>query len=215
MLLSLMIAACGPEPVAPQPPADASSLGGAHLALECGACHESSEPFDLPPSDCAACHAPERPALHYPGSCGVCHEQGSWWLPEFSHASFPLEDGHALVCEACHDEPDLLRIGPICLSCHESDRPEGGHYDVSDCSVCHEPTSWPQSTIEHPGEISVIHPGVENCFACHVDAVDLAVFSCDHCHEHRPEVLDPQHEGVADYTTEPDPCLACHFDELL
>ncbi len=119
-------------------------LTGAHLELECGACHEVAWEAEL---SCLACHDEDRPHGHIEHECVFCHTTEAWEDLHWHHEEFPLLGGHShLVCSACHvdgyfgsDMPDTA-----CVSCHEEDTPPD--HDPRPCEVCHNIYDWDDVT---------------------------------------------------------------------
>lgn len=136
-------------------------LTGAHTAVDCGACHSGTEPFQyaLTRIDCIDCHAddyqstndPDHQAVGFPTTCEVCHGTSSWDARGFpDHESiFPINSGpHGGAwsrCQDCHTTPgDLQTVD--CLNCHEHSRSRmddkhseisGYVYESSACLSCH------------------------------------------------------------------------------
>jgi hypothetical protein len=123
------------------------------LAVGCGkfqpAPFQHSEAMQLEP--CASCHELDRPVIeHFAGKdCSECHSASfeHWTLDDFVH-TFSRENAHAVDCYPCHfDEKKQAydyEISPLCMDCHEGDRPGAGHHPGQDCggSGCHTPTDW-------------------------------------------------------------------------
>ncbi|WP_412061609.1 hypothetical protein [Rubrivirga sp. IMCC45206] len=133
-------------------------LVGAHLALDCAACH--SEADGSPPwtpasdTDCVSCHADdaanaEPPHTGFPTTCLECHTTDRWQGATFDHDAFPIysgrHEGEWATCQTCHIEPSDFRVFS-CVTCHEHNRAEmddkhdrvGGYvYESTACYSCH------------------------------------------------------------------------------
>jgi hypothetical protein len=106
-------------------------LTGAHVQLDCRACHSSGQYAGLA-SDCYACHSqdynnttdPAHIAAGFPLDCSECHTTSVWNGAEFAHDIFPIYSGeHAgewAACSDCHPNPDNYSVYS-CTLCHEGD----------------------------------------------------------------------------------------------
>ncbi len=122
-------------------------MDGAHLPLECVACHENARVAVLPAGerrylgldqDCASCHEDAHEG-RMELACASCHGQETWdGLHSEDHERFlPLIGGHGgLACLECHAEEGthgLERLGGrgskpsarACLDCHASPHAAG------------------------------------------------------------------------------------------
>ncbi|NNE27268.1 MAG: hypothetical protein HKN09_10525, partial [Saprospiraceae bacterium] len=89
-------------------------LTGAHIALDCAACHMNG--FQGTPTDCFACHDqnfqqtlnPDHEALNLPNDCIQCHTTDPEWMPasfDIHDDFYPLLGAHDIIrndCAACH-----------------------------------------------------------------------------------------------------------------
>jgi hypothetical protein len=117
-------------------------LDGAHVEVECLACHIDNR-FKGTPQECTACHAePDYHAGMFAGQpCSACHTTTAWSpaLYDGPH-TFPIDHGEQNnTCADCH-QPNLTQW--TCYTCHErgeTDRKhlEEGIADFSDCLRCH------------------------------------------------------------------------------
>lgn len=135
------------------------ALAGAHLTVECKACHQSLRYRDTP-RDCLSCHKKDdRHKSRLGPACDSCHNVRAWRLWRFDHerqTDYPLTGAHVKVgCESCHREPapagrKTAPLGRDCISCHQKD-------DVHDrsfgprCDTCHQTTRWNQVRHTAPG----------------------------------------------------------------
>jgi len=185
------------------------SLVGAHLALDCEACHRGPG-FDVPENpasqdDCVACHADDHAREHpsFPTTCLDCHGTTSWGGAAFDHEAatgFPLLGAHlALDCAVCHTLPGFEPIweptsADDCYTCHAEDH-EDEHPDFpTTCLDCHGTTSWGGASFDH---------GAVTGFALVGAHLPLA---CEACHT-LPDF------GLIWTPAGQDDCFACHADE--
>jgi len=155
-------------------------LKGKHLEVPCEGCHPPGNPPGRLPTACESCHEPDRPDPHFDGPCGDCHTEFGWG--EIVHDFFPLEDAHALECEACHTGGDFSGLSPECSSCHEADRP-ADHFVGSDCDGCHVPTVWADAQFDH--DFFPLRDAHDlECGACHAGEGYTGLNgTCTSCHE--------------------------------
>lgn len=117
-------------------------LTGAHIDLQCTACHVNNI-FRGLSTDCVACHA--EPAFHaglFSAACQQCHTTAAWRPARFTGPhTFPLDHGGGATCATCH--PTSL-TAYTCYSCHEHDpakieqeHREEGITNFTDCISCH------------------------------------------------------------------------------
>ena len=131
-------------------------LTGAHLSLECIACH--ADGYENTPTDCYACHAgdyngstdPNHLQFGFPTDCQMCHNTNGWdsnWNHDGQY--FPIFSGrHAQEwnnCADCHVIPE--DYGSFeCIFCHAHNQPDmdnahdevpGYSYNSQACFTCH------------------------------------------------------------------------------
>jgi hypothetical protein len=135
------------------------ALVGAHLKVECKACHASPRYRDAA-SDCAACHRADdkhRGALG--ARCDSCHNARAWPLVRFDHerdARWRLDGAHArATCAACHAAPapagrTIAAVGRDCVACHRGDDPHDGAFGTR-CDACHSASDWKALRARRPG----------------------------------------------------------------
>ncbi len=131
-------------------------LDGAHLSLDCLACH--ADGYAGTPIDCFSCHQddynsandPDHVAAGFPTTCENCHNTTDWDDANWDHDDlFPIYSGSHRnewnVCEDCHVSPSNFSHFE-CVFCHEHRRSEADdeHEDVSGyvyesqaCFNCH------------------------------------------------------------------------------
>jgi hypothetical protein len=126
------------------------ALIGAHVKVECKACHASPRYRDTP-STCVACH--RKADVHKASlgeDCAACHNARHWSLAQFDHdkqTAYPLTGRHAKVaCAACHRTaaPAGRKVAALeasCVSCHRNADPHDGSLG-SRCEVCHQTSDW-------------------------------------------------------------------------
>lgn len=148
-------------------------LWGAHRAVPCLACHNSTEGnaatnlnFVYESTRCQACHKdPHRgqvDKLVAADGCELCHVVETWNRVNYDHSksNFVLEGKHTKVaCGKCHNdiastgEIDAVRFTGIradCQSCH-TDIHQGQFAleNQAACARCHTPSSWKPSIFDH------------------------------------------------------------------
>jgi hypothetical protein len=129
-------------------------LTGAHVGLQCQACHVNNQYKGLP-STCFACHSrqyssvtdPNHAAAGFSQDCLTCHSTTSWTGATFTHTRFPIYSGtHAKRWSSCND-------------CH----PNSSSYAVFSCITCH----GKASTDGDHREVSSYVYNSANCYSCH------------------------------------------------
>jgi len=120
-------------------------LEGAHLTVECTACHVNRQ-FRGAPTECAACHAePEAHQGLFGTDCAACHTTTAWTPALLPDHTFPLDHGEqgVLACSTCH--PATFREY-TCYTCHEHQPAniEAKHAEegiigerLTQCAACH------------------------------------------------------------------------------
>jgi hypothetical protein len=194
-------------------------LTGAHRALECGACHRETPPFEyqLTPLECFACHAddyrtatPDHPAAGFSVDCETCHRTDAWRPADivasgFDHDPFfPLRGAHApLDCLDCHDA-GWTGLDGECFACHGEDYEAARDPDhvvlalSMACEACHSTESWEGATqIDHDAFFPLrgVHRIVA-CDACHAEGFAGTPRDCVACHlEDYESAADPDHRA--------------------
>lgn len=119
-------------------------LTGAHLSLECSACHQGGV-FEATPKECVRCHAEPEFHLNLFGvDCAACHTTDAWTPAAFDDShTFPIDHGENgySSCRTCH--PSVLNAY-TCYECHEhspgeieAEHREEGISNFNDCVECH------------------------------------------------------------------------------
>lgn len=213
-------------------------LRGAHLALDCDACHRIGDStgrlvFVNTPAECISCHLmdsqnannPDHRALGFSTDCTLCHSEAAWAGSAFRHdeTGFPLTGGHAgLACEACHPGGRFVGTQSDCFSCHQKDYEQAAnpnHLQLgfsTDCTTCHTTTTWTGATFDHDSSFFPIYSGKHkgkwaDCSVCHMNSATFTEFSCVACHKHSDKTkVDAQHANVAGYVYDSQACFSCH-----
>lgn len=208
-------------------------LTGAHLSLDCKACHisEVENEFSFLGGECYNCHQSDfnnsphqtNSALAFGADCQQCHTTSSWQPASFDHSQtqFPLSGAHlAVECGACHAS-GFAGAPTDCYSCHQQDYTSANdpnHFAAgfpTTCEDCHSPMAWNQTTWDHDSQYFPIYSGEHRgewnlCTDCHTNAGNFQVFSCLNCHEHEQQRMDDKHNDVPGYVYESNACLSCH-----
>ncbi len=210
--------------------ATAFPLTGAHVDVDCAACHGGG--FQGTPTECAACHMPafdqtnnpDHGDLGFPADCAACHTTAPDWTPAGMpdhDAYYALNGAHALIrddCSSCH-HGDYNNTPNTCWGCHQNDfqntlDPDHEALNFStDCITCHTESAWSPTAFDHDGQYFPIYSGQHegewmSCTDCHNNPSQYADFTCLTCHLN-PET-DDQHQGILGYVYASTACLACH-----
>ncbi len=184
-------------------------LVGRHVGLECVKCHTDARrlgDFAVTMQDCTSCHRKDEPHQgRYGFNCGACHGESGWTPAKFDHSlsNFKLEGGHAeAACESCHQDNVFVGTPTDCFSCHQNEDEHGGRFGT-DCSVCHNPSSWEDATFDHnlsKFPLTGRHAALV-CEQCHTTGQFAGLSTaCSSCHG------DPVfHAGMFGLD-----CAACH-----
>jgi hypothetical protein len=219
-------------------------LTGAHVALNCDACHLQGV-FKGTPTDCYACHAgDDAHSGRYGTNCAGCHTTGAWTPATFDHnlSVFKLTGAHASVsCETCHVNHVFQGTPTSCYACHAGDDAHSGRYGTN-CAACHTTSAWTPATFDHnlaSFRLTGAHAGLactrchtggtfqgtpSACSACHADppfhAGLFGGISCDQCHSTSswsPASYNGSHPGGCDgncINHEHASCRDCHTSTL-
>jgi hypothetical protein len=201
-------------------------LTGAHVNVNCAACHTNGQ-YSGTPQECYACHQadyegaqnPNHVAGNYSHECATCHTTVAWQPASFDHSAtdFPLTGAHVSAsCTQCHVNGQYNDTPTECFACHEPDY--NGAQDPNHaqdqlphaCQECHTTNQWTPSTFSHDATgfpLTGAHVSA-NCSACHVNGQFQGTpTECYSCHEQAyTGVSDPNH--VADNFSHA--CLQCH-----
>ncbi len=174
-------------------------VSGAHIKLECRACH--TEPiFDVKlAGGCSDCHADDDPHAGQLGTvCSSCHNQDIW--PEvisFDHdfSQFPLLGKHTgLECSSCHESSAFQDTSLECIACHRKDDFHDGRFGQS-CESCHNAVDWDIWLFDHQRTefpLESAHQSL-SCESCHkrTETRNMSLpKNCDSCHRQ-----DDVHDG--------------------
>lgn len=159
-------------------------LNGAHLAVECKACHFKSEKwtFKLSKYQCIDCHRNvhgDEITYKFMGdsNCQNCHNTYSWKVNRFDHnqTTFQLVGVHSKIsCSSCHiknkdrGKVHLFKsLSVECLECHDDTHYK--QYNSNECVNCHTFEFWIPTIFNHDNarfRLEGAHQFV-NCIKCH------------------------------------------------
>lgn len=126
-------------------------LTGAHVHVDCAACHEPRPDGTAalqPPVDCIGCHRADDTHNGSMGEdCAACHGTTRWEDATFDH-TFPLSHGsrRPSECTVCHQDAPRSYERYTCYGCHEhtpariaaEHRDEGiTAAELPNCAECH------------------------------------------------------------------------------
>ncbi len=180
-------------------------LAGAHVGLDCAACHKAHEPWRKAPAICTDCH--KKDDVHrgqFTASCGDCHSAATWTGGRFDHdkTDFKLTGAHAAVtCDACHVGGRYEHTPKGCVDCHATDDVHRGERGP-DCAKCHLTKEWKTAKYDHLKETGYALLGVHadiDCIACHrsgnyKDKIPKDCFGCHRADDAHAERLGPKCE---------------------
>lgn len=179
-------------------------LKGAHLEVECEACHEAARFVPTAHEACTTCHEDPHRAP-FSNDCTTCHsEEPGWHVAGFDHLNvgFVLSPAHRTVaCAECHGEKVTAPLAHgACVDCH--DDPHRAPFS-DDCTTCHAGSNWRVPTFDHL-DVGFLLEG------SHREA------TCDACHGAHVTAPRP-HEVCADCHKDPHvqqfiprDCSSCH-----
>ncbi len=177
-------------------------LTGAHLQVQCSACHESG--YTGTPTACFACHEtnynnttnPSHTALQLSTECQTCHTTDPGWSPaQFPiHSNyFPFVGAHIAIqndCNACHNG-NYTNIPNTCYGCHSdnfnatTDPPHVQLNFAHECLDCHTQNGWQPASFDHSFYTLSGPHNTMDCSNCHSEA------------NYQPQ------------------CLSCHYNDFL
>jgi hypothetical protein len=187
-------------------------LMGRHTALECRACHRTSD-FSAPirSARCTDCHTDKHSGQFARradlGDCGSCHtldgfKKSTFGLTAHASARYPLTGKHSqAACAACHlpqgEKTDYYPQSKSCTNCHRDAHASQFNDKYADqCETCHRVEGFKPSTYtlarhrQSRFDLAGAHVAVA-CIACHSTSA-------------KP---DPGHYRFPDTA-----CAACHKD---
>jgi hypothetical protein len=137
--------------------ATAFPLTGAHLAIQCTACHGDGV-YKGKPTTCVSCHLtdynatnnPAHAAAGFPTDCASCHTTATWLGATFNHDAtfFPIysgaHQGRWSSCATCHTNAANYVVFSCINGCHGQSGTNSNHrgvsgyrYDSQACYSCH------------------------------------------------------------------------------
>ncbi|HKZ44342.1 MAG TPA: cytochrome c3 family protein [Anaerolineales bacterium] len=173
----------------------AFTLTGAHVGVNCSACHKNGV-YKGTPTTCNACHASDdKHNGSFGTDCGTCHTTSTWTGATFDHnnTAFKLTGAHVQVnCNACHVNGVYKGTPTTCYACHRTDDQHNGSFGTN-CDSCHTTSTWSGATIDHDQfsfKLTGKHREV-SCSGCHVNGVYQGTpTECESCH--KPPI---EHDG--------------------
>jgi hypothetical protein len=201
-------------------------LTGAHLTLNCNACHGDGV-YRGKAMDCVACHQakynqttnPPHVAAGFPSTCATCHSTASWLGAVFDHnlTLFPLTGAHrAVMCTSCHGDGVYKGKSLECVACHRTkydattNPPHAAAGFPTTCATCHTTTDWLSAVFDHNATrfpLTGAHRTTA-CAGCHGDGVYRGkTTDCYACHQSKyAATTNPNHTAAMFPTT----CASCH-----
>ncbi len=198
-------------------------LTGAHVGLQCAACHATG--YANTSAECYSCHAgdfsdatdPNHVTNNFDHNCALCHSTAAWQPASFDHngTAFPLTGAHAnQQCIACHAN-GYSNTSADCYSCHQGDfaavtdpNHVANNFDHN-CVSCHNTSAWLPATFDHAGTsfpLTGAHTTLQ-CIACHASGYTNTPSLCFDCHSGDfTSVTDPDHT-LAGFSHD---CTGCH-----
>ena len=184
-------------------------LTGAHVMVDCDACHVGGR-YKPTPKSCNGCHATDDEHRGSRGAdCGKCHTTKEWKTAQYDHLK---ETGYALLgvhaevdCLACHRDGDYkTKIPKDCDGCHRADDSHARRFGAK-CGDCHDNERWRPVEYDHLKRHKFTLEGAHAklaCSTCHtaVASEQKLPTDCEGCH--RSE--DP-HAGTLNHN-----CATCH-----
>jgi len=185
-------------------------LIGAHVSVECTACHLQPIFEHSPLSACNDCHVEDDPHDGQEGvRCNDCHNEETWQDKVFFDHDltvFPLLGLHAEAeCDGCHDSHVFKDAPTACVECHREEDPHKGRFSDS-CGSCHNPVSWLEWQFDHNAQTSFALDGAHvdvACDGCHrqsLSSMNKLKGRCGDCHR-----ADDIHDGEFGFD-----CARCH-----
>ncbi|PIV80653.1 hypothetical protein COW53_08565 [bacterium CG17_big_fil_post_rev_8_21_14_2_50_64_8] len=197
-------------------------LTGAHVTVDCAACHVST--FTGTATNCDACHLddyngtddPDHAAGGFPLDCSRCHQTDNWDGAVFDHDStdFPLTGRHVGVnCASCH-ESGYAGTAMNCDACHLDDYNSAEDHRAQgfplDCTRCHTTAGWEGAVAFDHGTTAFPLTGAHSgpgCISCHEAGFVGTAGDCWSCHQDNyAGATDPDHPGGG-YSQD---CSQCH-----
>lgn len=188
-------------------------LTGAHLPLECQACHAGG--YVQTPKECYACHQqdyikttnPNHAANGFETTCESCHNTTAWKPSTFDHNQtlFPLTGAHRTVaCQSCHTS-GYTGTPTDCYACHHADYASTvnpnhttSHFPTT-CVLCHTTTAWTPASYDHNATqfpLTGAHQAVP-CQSCHASGYTGTPTDCYACHQADfSAAVNPNHIGL-------------------
>ena len=201
-------------------------LLGAHQEVDCKLCHTSLV-FDQAPQDCFGCHSDVHQQT-VGSDCARCHDTRSWIVDDITNmhqqVGFALLGPHATTdCQACHENPSMLRFDPIdpaCITCHQENyqattKPNHTQAGFStNCSECHNANAfaWVSDGFNHDFFPLTKGHAIDDCTRCH-GSNDYSNTSpdCISCHDQDFQTaVNPDHLQ-AGFSTD---CKSCHTTDV-
>ncbi len=208
-------------------------LTGFHTTMQCAQCHTPADNYKgTLPTTCYGCHQkdftgttnPNHVSSGFPTDCTQCHNTTTWTNATFNHnnTSFPLTGAHTTVaCALCHTNNNYSGTLPTaCYGCHQADftgTTNPAHVASgfpTDCTQCHNTTSWTQSTFNHNSTsfpLTGAHTTLQ-CNQCHTTAASYngsLPTSCIGCHQTDYNgTTNPPH--ASNPSAFPTTCTQCH-----
>ncbi len=208
------------------------AMDGAHLALECKACHVNATVAVLPQGaqrylglaqDCATCHADVHEG-RFAAACASCHGQTSWdGLFSLGHERFlPLIGAHALACDQCHQADGAHALERVagrdprpeardCAACHES--PHGAEFTAGTAVLAGLPEGAACASCHAAEHTTFRDPALAELTPAQHAAAGFALLpphdapACADCHAPQRKRFDRRYPGRT-----PEQCSACHED---
>ncbi len=140
-------------------------LSGAHLAVDCEACHKPTAPGHLTyvdlRTDCDSCHLndynattnPNHATANFSHDCAPCHSTVAWARARYTDHDpryFPIYSG-------AH-----LGKWTTCADCHVN----ATDFSQFECILCHAHSNQAQTTSQHTG-VSGFAYNSQACYSCH------------------------------------------------